>query len=199
MDRVERPRAGGQGRPACCRDAHLDSSLESAIIDFASNCTGERLSSQVLTEQASALDAWARLLRGHTALTRAVSARLVAEHGLTINDYDALLHLARAEASRMRRVDLAERLVLTASGVTRLLEGLERAGYVCKRRCDSDARVTYAVLTDAGLEKLREASDPHVSGVRALFEDRFTDEELETLAELLSRLTADGAADGDCS
>jgi DNA-binding MarR family transcriptional regulator len=143
--------------------------------------------------------AWVNFLRAHSAVTRALNADLVQSHGLTINDYEVLLHLARAEERALRRVDLAERLVLTASGITRLLEGLERAGYVCKRRCDSDARVTYAVLTDAGLEKLREASDPHVSGVRALFEARFTDEELKTLAELLSRLTADGAADGDCS
>ena len=143
--------------------------------------------------------AWVNFLRAHSAVTRALNADLVQSHGLTINDYEVLLLLSRAPDERMRRVDLAASVMLSPSGITRLLEGLERAGYVCKRRCDSDARVTYAVLTDAGLEKLREASDPHVSGVRALFEDRFTDEELETLAELLSRLTADGAADGDCS
>ena len=138
-----------------------------------------------------------RLLRGHAAATRELSARLVAEHGLTINDYECLLHLSRAEERALRRVDLAELLILTPSGVTRLLDGLERAGYVEKRSCDSDARVTYAVLTDGGLEKLREASETHFAGVRDLFEDRFTETELETLGALLARLT-DGT-EGDCS
>jgi DNA-binding MarR family transcriptional regulator len=145
--------------------------------------------------------AWVNFLRAHSAVTRALNADLVQAHGLTINDYEVLLLLARAEERALRRVDLAERLVLTASGITRLLEGLERAGYVVKRRCETDARVTYAVLTDTGLEKLREASDIHIAGVRGLFEDRFTEDELEQLAELLARLTAegDGDDDGDCS
>ena len=76
----------------------------------------------------SRLDAWIRFLRAHAALTRELSADLVAEHGLTLNDYEVLLHLARAPGKRMRRVDLAESILLTASGITRLLEGLERSG-----------------------------------------------------------------------
>ena len=158
------------------------------------------MSSQVLTEQASALDAWARLLRGHAALTRAVSTRLVSEHDLTINDYDALLHLARAEEGRMRRVDLAERLVLTASGVTRLLDGLEQAGLVERAACASDRRVTYAVITEAGRAKLNEASASHLGVVRALLEERFSEEELAHLAELLGRLPeAAGARGEECA
>src|SRR5207245_5396447 len=102
--------------------------LEYAIVEYASNSSEETLSSQVLRQQQdSALDSWIRLIRGHASVTRAISAQLVAEHGLTINDYEALLHLARAEDGRMRRVDLAERLILTASGVTRLRDGLEAA------------------------------------------------------------------------
>jgi DNA-binding MarR family transcriptional regulator len=134
------------------------------------------------------MDAWVRLLRGHASITRAFSAQLVAEHGLTLNDYEALLRLSRAEDCALRRVDLAEHLVLTASGVTRLLDGLERAGLVAKRRCDSDGRVAYAVLTAAGRAKLEEAGCGHVAAVRALFQERYTPEELETLAELLGRL-----------
>jgi DNA-binding MarR family transcriptional regulator len=153
------------------------------------------LSSQVFRRRPS-LDAWVGLLRSSSAVTRALNAELVADHGLTINDYEVLLHLAREPERRLRRVDLAERLVLTASGITRLLEGLERAGYVMKAQCASDARVTYAVLTDAGLEKLHEASGSHVSGVRQLFESRFTEDELQTLAELLARLPG-GGADGE--
>jgi DNA-binding MarR family transcriptional regulator len=128
-------------------------------------------------------------------MTRALNAQLVGEHGLTINDYEVMLLLARAPERRLRRVDLAESVLLTASGITRLLDGLERAGYVNKARCETDARVTYAVLTDEGLEKLREAGESHVAGVRELFESRFTEEELQTLAALLARLPADGGAD----
>ncbi len=158
------------------------------------------MSSQVLTQQASALDAWVRLLRGHSAATRALNAQLGAEHGLTINGYECLLHLARAEDARMRRVDLAERLLLTASGVTRLLDGLEEAGLVDRASCASDRRVTYAVLTDAGRKKLEEASESHIRDVRTFFEERFSGKELEQLAALLGRLPGVAEAVGeDCA
>jgi DNA-binding MarR family transcriptional regulator len=137
-------------------------------------------------------------MRGHAALTRILNSDLVNAHGLTINDYEVLLHLAQADDQRLRRVDLADRLVLTASGITRLLDGLERAGYVRKAQCASDARVTYAVITDAGFEKLREASATHLTGIHELFESRFSDSELETLAALLGRLPAAGE-EVDCS
>ena len=154
----------------------------------------------MLTKQASAVDAWARLLRGHAAATRELSARLVAEHGLSINDYGALLSLSRAEEDRMRRVDLAEELLLTASGVTRLLEGLERAGFVERAECARDRRVTYAVLTEAGREKLEEASDSHIAAICTLFEERFSGEEIEQLTSLLARLPEAAEASGsDCS
>ena len=158
------------------------------------------MSSQVLSQQASAVDAFVRLLRGHSSVTRAMNAQLVADHGLTINDFEALLHLSRAEESRMRRVDLAEKLILTASGVTRLLDGLEAAGLVDRAACAGDRRVTYAVLTEAGRTKLEEASHSHVADIRAFFEQRFSSEELDQLAALLGRLP--GAADAteeDCS
>jgi len=160
------------------------------------------LSSQVLTPQQDlALDSWVRLLRGHASITRAISAELVAAHGLTVNDYEALLQLARAEDGRMRRVDLAEGLILTASGVTRLLDGLEVAGWVERASCATDRRVTYAVLTPAGRRKLREASESHMADIRAYFEARFSTEELEQLATLLGRLQAGGdeAAGASCS
>jgi DNA-binding MarR family transcriptional regulator len=143
--------------------------------------------------------AWVGLLRSHSALMRALNTELVAAHGLTINDYEVLLHLARAPDRQLRRVDLAERLLLTASGITRLLDGLEGAGYVTKGQCKSDARVTYAVLTDAGLEKLRSAADSHVAGVRGLFENRLGEEELETLAGLLARLSGADSTGESCS
>jgi DNA-binding MarR family transcriptional regulator len=141
------------------------------------------------------MEAWSRFIRGHATLVRELNAELVAEHGLTLNDYEVLLRLSHAEQRAMRRVDLANEVLLTASGITRLLDGLERAGWVCKRTCDSDARVSYAVLTDAGYDKLREAGDFHVEGVRRAFGAHYTDDELQTLATLLARIGGD--ADGE--
>jgi len=149
------------------------------------------LPSQVLTSQASpkpALTAWFRLLRGQAAARRTLEAGLQAAHGLTVVGYEALLLLSEAEEQAIRRIDLARGLGLTASGVTRLLDGLERDGLVEKRTCASDARVTYAALTAAGAQRLEQASCSHVGSVRALFEERYTEEELETLATLLARL-----------
>jgi DNA-binding MarR family transcriptional regulator len=117
-----------------------------------------------------------------------MNTELIARHGLTLNDYDVLVQLARAPERSMRRVDLAASVVLTASGITRLLEGLERAGWVCRRTCERDARVSYAVLTAAGAEKLREASSTHFADIHRLFTGRFDEEELSRLGELLGRL-----------
>jgi DNA-binding MarR family transcriptional regulator len=132
--------------------------------------------------------AFSRLIRAHATLWRECSARLVADHGLTINDYEALLHLSHAENGALRRVDLAERLLLTPSGVTRLLDGLERDGWVTKAQCSTDARVTYAVLTDEGRERLESAGRTHIAQIGEIFEQRFTADELDTLGELLGRL-----------
>ncbi len=148
------------------------------------------MTSQVLTPQVTlALEAWTSLLRGNAAARRALSAQLDSEHGLTISDFETLQLLAHAEDNAMRRVDLAEGLGLTASGVTRLLDGLERAGYVGKRTCESDARVTYAVLTDAGDAKLAEASCSHVGAIARFLDERYSPEELAVLKGLLSRLS----------
>ena len=135
--------------------------------------------------------AWIRFLHAHATVIRELNAELTAAHGLTLNDYEVLLWLARAPDRRLRRVDLSERVLLTASGITRLLEGLERQGLVRKAACASDGRVVYAELTDEGYEKLRTASRTHLDGIDRLYEGRFDAEELETLAELLGRLTGD--------
>jgi DNA-binding MarR family transcriptional regulator len=147
------------------------------------------------------MSAWVRLLRAHAATTRAFNTELLNEHGLTINDFEALLRLSRAEEGRMRRVDLAENLLLTASGVTRLLDGLESHGLVERAACSSDRRVVYAVITEEGRKRLRAASESHVASVTALFEHSFGEEELERLAELLGRLPGadENAGSEDCS
>jgi DNA-binding MarR family transcriptional regulator len=162
------------------------------------------LTRQVLTAQPTvdpappAVRAWARLLRAHAATTRLLSAELQAEYGLTLNDYEALYVLSLAEDGRMKRIDLARRLLLTPSGVTRLLEGLEAEGLVTKAVCASDLRVTYAALTDAGREKLETASCGHVGSVRTLFEEHLSDKESETLAALLEKLPGAGDSDTCC-
>ncbi len=139
------------------------------------------------------LESWVAFLRSHAAITRELSAQLQREHDLTLNDYEVLLHLSHADGGRMRRVDLAQQVLLTASGITRLLDGLERAGYVCKETCASDARVSYAKLTDEGRLRLSTAAETHLRGIDELFLSRYSGSELTTLAELLGRLPVTGS------
>lgn len=156
---------------------------------------------QVLTPQASleelapALRAWARLMRAQATTKRELATELQEQHDLSMSAYEALYVLSRAEGRRLKRVDLAERLVLTPSGVTRLLEGLEAAGLIEKVACETDLRVSYARLTAAGFEKLEQASCGHTGSIRTLFEDHLDEGEIETLAELLGKLP--GALDED--
>ena len=150
----------------------------------------------IATSTPTTPQAWISFLRAHASVTRALNAELVAEHGLTLNDYEVLLKLAQAEGRRLRRVDLAERVLLTASGITRLLEGLERQGLVRKASCSSDGRVVYAELTDEGYEQLRAASRTHLDGIDRLYAGRFSPEERDTRAELLGRLGT--GEPGDC-
>lgn len=153
--------------------------------------------SQVLSEQSSGVRAFASLLRAYASATRQLNAQLTADHGLTISDYEVLLRLARAPERRMRRVDLAEQVLLTASGITRLLDGLEGSGLVERGSCDTDRRVVYAVLTDPGLAKLRHASESHLAQIDGLFAARFDDDELGDLSSLLARLGGSDPRDCD--
>ena len=142
------------------------------------------------------LDSWVSFQRSHAAVTRQLNAELLHAHGLTLNDYEVMLLLAKAPGGKMRRVDLAESVLLTASGITRLLGGLERTGLVAKAVCQSDARVSYAELTPAGHERLRQASATHLAGIAELFTSRFSADELAQLGTLLSRLPMTGKACG---
>jgi DNA-binding MarR family transcriptional regulator len=145
------------------------------------------------------LESWVSFLRAHAAITRQLNADLLNDHGLTLSDYEVLLRLSNAEGRMMRRVDLAESVLLTASGITRLLDGLERAGFVEKAACKSDARVSYAKLTAAGHRKLSDASTTHLRGIEELFTGRYSEDELERLAELLGRLPLGPGAPDRCS
>jgi len=146
------------------------------------------LSAQEVSPAHSLDSAWVRFLRAHAALTRELSSRLEALHELTLSDFDVLVQLYFAEGRRMRRIDLARSVLLTASGITRLLDGLESCGLVAKERCESDARVTYAVLTRAGVRKIEEARESHLADIDELFGSRFSAREREQFAELLGRL-----------
>ena len=156
---------------------------------------------QILTEQAiePAVRAWTRLLRAYALTTRSLSADLQEAHGLTINDFEALLVLANAEDGRLKRVDLARNLLLTPSGVTRLLRGLEDAGLVERASCATDLRVTYAQLTDAGRDKLEAASRAHIASIRALLEEHFARDELDSIADMLGKLPGVAEGDDSCS
>src|SRR5262245_3653895 len=144
------------------------------------------------------LDTWVRFLRTHSAIVGRLNAELVADHGLTINDFEVLLHLSWAPEQAMRRVDLASSVLLTPSGITRLLDGLERSGFVTREACATDRRVVYAKLTPAGDEKLRAARTTHLAGVHRLFVERFSPEELASLADLLERLPGAHGESRDC-
>ena len=140
------------------------------------------------TSHTPAVDTYTSLLRAHASTTRSLSSRLLADHGLSINDYEALQLLSQAEGRVLKRVELARRLVLSPSGVTRLLDGLEASGLVERASCPTDLRVTYARLTDSGACALGRAAGDHERAVAALLERHLSDDEIETLGELLGKL-----------
>ena len=155
------------------------------------------MSSQVLSPQAIELDAFGRLMRAHSVLRRELDAEVLRPRGLTLSDFETLMHLARAPENRLRRVDLAGLLMLTASGVTRLLEGLQEAGLVENLQCPSDARVTWAQLTPAGVTELECVGAHHARHLRSLFGDALSAAEVGQLSELLGKLPGVGA--GNCA
>lgn len=136
----------------------------------------------------AALDAWRAYLQSHASIMRALDAELVAEHGMTTRDYEVLLYLAQAPDRRLAMSSLANRTMLTRSGITRLVDGLVAQGYVERVACAKDARVSYACITDGGYTKLREAGYTHVESIRRLFLEHYTPDEIDELASLLSRL-----------
>jgi DNA-binding MarR family transcriptional regulator len=134
------------------------------------------------------LEAWRSYLQSHASIVRLLDAELVSEHGMTTRDYEVLLYLAQAPDRRLPMSALAERTMLTRSGITRLVDGLVSCQLIERVACQSDARISYAQLTDAGYEKLRSAGCAHVRSIQRLFLEHFAPEEIEQLAELLGRL-----------
>jgi len=148
--------------------------------------------------EGAALDAWRSFLQSHASILRVLDAELVAEHEMTSRDYEVLLYVAQAPDRRLPMSALAESTMLTRSGITRLIDGLVANGLIERTSCPSDARVSYAQLTEVGYEKLREAGRSHIASVRRLFVEHFTPEEVEQLASLLRRLPG-AHPGGNCS
>jgi DNA-binding MarR family transcriptional regulator len=144
------------------------------------------------------LEAWRSYLQSHASILRALDAELVAEQGMTTRDYEVLLYLAQATDRRLPMSALAESTMLTRSGITRLIDGLVASGLIERVSCPSDARVSYAQLTDEGYDKLREAGCTHIASIRRLFLEHFNPDEIEQLAQLLSRLPG-SSREGSCS
>ena len=138
--------------------------------------------------QTDKLEAFRQFMRAHAAITHRLDADLVSTFGLTLHDYEVLYHLSIQPGGRLRPSELTDRVMLTRSGVTRLLAGLEEAGFVSRHSCQLDRRVIYAVLTDEGRAKYHEVRPTALSGVNELFVDRYEDDELDRLGELLTRL-----------
>lgn len=136
------------------------------------------------------LRAWRGLLRVHAVLSKALDAQLEADHGLPLTSYEVLMYLSDAEGGRMRMHDLATSVLLSRSGLTRLVDRLERDGYLERCSCAHDARGAFAVLTPAGREKLAAARETHRAGVRRLFLRHFSEDDLEVLGRGWDRVLA---------
>jgi DNA-binding MarR family transcriptional regulator len=134
------------------------------------------------------LDAWRGMLRAHSVLTKALDAELVREHGLPLSSYEVLLFLADSAEGQMRMSDLADGVLLSRSGLTRLVDRMERDGLLRRQRCEDDARGWFAAITPKGRELFTRARQTHLDGVRKRFLSRFTRDELRTLGALWSKL-----------
>ena len=136
----------------------------------------------------SELGAWRTFLLAHATVVRRLEAELVLEHDLALASYDVLVQLSEAPDQRLRMTELADRVLLSRSGLTRLVDRLERDGLIAREACPSDARGTLAVLTEAGLIRLRAAWPTHLRGVVEHVTSRLSPLEVEQLATILGRL-----------
>jgi DNA-binding MarR family transcriptional regulator len=134
------------------------------------------------------LAVWRGFLRVHTALARQLDAELDAAHGIPLSSYEVLINLQSAPDRRLRMADLADRALLSRSGMTRLVDRLERQGLLARDTCASDARGCFAVLTDEGEALLAKARPTHLDGVRAKFLAHLEPADYERLAQLWERM-----------
>ena len=134
------------------------------------------------------LRAWRGLLRAHACLAKRLDSELEQAHGLPMSSYEVLHHLEETAAGRMRMCELAEQAQLSRSGLTRLIDRMERDGLVERCSCDHDARGSYACLTGSGRERLQEARGTHLAVIREQFFSHFSEGELGTLADMWERI-----------
>ena len=134
-----------------------------------------------ISEHDPRLGSWRAFLQAHARVARRLDEELRAEHDLSVAEYDALLNIAEAPGRRIRMRQLAERVVLSKSGITRLIDRLVADGLVERSACESDARGAEAVLTDAGLQRLRTASRTHLRGITDHFIDVLDTGQLEAV------------------
>ena len=135
---------------------------------------------------------WRRFVETHVAILRRLDDDLRAEHGLSLSSFEVLYELVVAPRNRLRMAELADRLLFTRSGVTRLVDRLERDGHVERNDCAHDGRGVYAILTERGFETFEAAAAPHVDGVRRLFFDRLNGWD-DVLRQILVQLELDRA------
>jgi DNA-binding MarR family transcriptional regulator len=134
------------------------------------------------------LEIWRLFLRAHAQIVRRLESDLMDRHGLPLAWYDVLARLVEADGQRLRMSELADRVMLSPSGLTRLMGRMIDAGLVSREPSESDARGFYAVLTDEGYERLRAATGTHLRGILDYVLSRYTDDELDEIARYLSRL-----------
>ena len=130
------------------------------------------------------LAAWSGFLRGHAQIVRALDAELEREHGLPLTSYDVLIQLSLAPDRRLRMFELADAIVLSRSGLTRLVDRLQRDGLVEREPDECDRRQIYARLTDRGYEVVADATPTHVAGVKERFLERLSDEQTKQLGAI---------------
>ncbi|MEP7054395.1 MAG: MarR family transcriptional regulator [Actinomycetota bacterium] len=135
------------------------------------------------------LKAWRAFLRAHSSVTRALENELVTAHDLSLPEYSVLVTLVEAPEHRLRMTELADRVLMSRSGLTRLVDRMQSDGMVDRFRCPGDARGMHAVLTDLGLQRLKESTGTHLRGVREHVTVKLTDEELDQLHALMSKLS----------
>src|SRR5262249_4845550 len=134
------------------------------------------------------LAAWRGLLRAHASVLKALDAEMEAAHGLPLTSYEVLIALSDAPDHRMRMCDLADPVLLSRSGISRLVDRLERDGLLCRKACTNDARGAFACVTPAGLELLEQARPTHVAGIRRRFLAQFSEDELRLLGVYWDRV-----------
>jgi DNA-binding MarR family transcriptional regulator len=142
--------------------------------------------------------AWRGMLAVHSTMIARLDSELEREHGLPLTSYEVLLHLADSDEGSLRMGELAERLFLSRSGLTRLIDRLEKAGLVKREVCDSDRRGYFARLTDEGRQRFDEARPTHLRGVREHFLSKLNSSDLDALAQAWEKVGESGASETSC-